>query len=69
VLKHGRYNYHRVSTTVLLFMYKNLLLTLLFFLFIFLSDYSGANLFNSGLLLFYNVLFTTLPVMVLGVLD
>jgi magnesium-transporting ATPase (P-type) len=59
----------RVAKTVLLFLYKNVLLVLLFFLYIFLSDFSGAVIFNSGLILFYNALFTTLPVIVLGVYD
>jgi hypothetical protein len=35
----------------------------------FLSDYSAAGLFDSALLAFYNIVFTTLPLLVLGVFD
>jgi magnesium-transporting ATPase (P-type) len=69
ILKHGRYNYIRVSNTVLLFLYKNFMLALLLFSYIFYSDYSGEPVFEAGLIIFYNVLFTTLPVLVLGTFD
>jgi magnesium-transporting ATPase (P-type) len=69
ILKHGRYNYLRISKTVLLFMYKNFLLSLLLFSYIFYSDYSGEPIFEAGLIIFYNVLFTTLPVVAMGVFE
>jgi phospholipid-translocating ATPase len=49
--------------------YKNVTLTTLFFCYMFISDYSGSNLFDGGLLMFYNLLFTTLPVIAVGVFD
>jgi P-type E1-E2 ATPase len=69
ILKHGRYNYLRISNTVLLFLYKNFVLALLLFSYIFYSDYSGEPVFEAGLIIFYNVLFTTLPVLVMGTFD
>lgn len=69
VLFHGHYNYSRMSRTVLLFLYKNLILTVILFAYIFLSDYSGSSIFNASLLVGYNIFFTTPPVLVLGVLD
>jgi len=69
ILKHGRYNYLRVSKTVLLFLYKNFLLAMLFFSYIFYSDYSANPVFDAGLIIFYNILFTSLPVFVIGVFD
>ena len=58
-----------MSKTVLLFIYKNFFLTILYFGYIFLNDYSGATYFDGGFLLFYNILFTTIPLIVIGLLD
>jgi phospholipid-translocating ATPase len=69
VLKHGRYNYLRVAKIVYLFIYKNFMLALLLFSYIFYSDYSGQPVFEAGLIIFYNILFTTLPVIAIGVFE
>ena len=69
LLKHGHWNYSRVARVVFLFLYKNCALIAIVFMFSFLSNFSAAGLFDSGLLSFYNLIFTTLPVMILGVLD
>ena len=69
ILKHGRYNYLRISKTVLVFLYKNFLLALVLFSYIFYSDYSANPVFDAGLIIFYNILFTSLPVIVIGVFD
>ena len=69
LLVHGHWNYSRISRVVLLFFYKNFALIFLMFLFCFFSDYSGTNIFSPTFLMSYNLLFTSLPVLVLGVFD
>ena len=69
LLVHGHWNYSRMSRLVLLFFYKNFVLTAIIFLFFFFSDYSGAEIFDSAIIVGYNLFFTSFPVLVLGVLD
>jgi magnesium-transporting ATPase (P-type)/class 3 adenylate cyclase len=69
LLVHGYRNYNRLSRSVLLFLYKNFVLTLLTFVYIFVSDFSGTSIFNASLLVGYNIFFTTLPIIVLGISD
>lgn len=69
LLLHGHWNYSRMSRIILLFFYKNFILTTITFGYVFLSDYSGATIFDSGLLVGYNLLYTTLPLFVIGIFD
>jgi len=66
---HGRWNYQRITRVVLYSFYKNFLLVLPLFLYSFWNLYSGTALYDSWLLMSYNVALTALPIMVLGVLD
>ena len=66
---HGRWNYQRISRVVLYSFYKNFLLVLPMFLFSFLNLYSGTALYDSWLIMSYNVGFTAFPVILLGVMD
>ena len=58
-----------MSKVVTLFLYKNFFLITLFFIYIFLNDYSGTQLFDAGLLVYYNIPLITLPLVALGVMD
>ena len=69
LLLHGHYNYTRLSKVILLFLYKNCFLTIFVFAFTFLCNFSGTSIFNSSLLIGYNIFFTTLPILVIGVYD
>ncbi|CAG9312880.1 unnamed protein product [Blepharisma stoltei] len=69
LLLYGHRNYTRMSRIILLFFYKNFILTAVTFGYIFMSDYSGATIYNSGLLVGYNLLYTTFPLFMLGVFD
>ena len=69
ILKYGHWNYMRLSRSMFLFLYKNFFLTLMLLAFMFQSSYSGTSLFDASLLVGYNIFFTTLPVLVIGVLD
>ncbi|CAG9315347.1 unnamed protein product [Blepharisma stoltei] len=69
ILVHGHWNYSRMSRAILLYFYKNFILTVITFGYVFISDFSGTSIFNSGLLVGYNLLYTTFPLIVLGVFD
>ena len=69
LLVHGHWNYSRMSRSILLFIYKNASLTVVIFAYIFFSDYSGVSIFQSSLIVGYNIGFTSLPILALGVFD
>jgi phospholipid-transporting ATPase len=48
LLIHGRYDYRRTSKVVLNSFYKNMVLTMVLFLFTFFSGYSGQSLFEDN---------------------
>lgn len=66
---HGRWNYHRITKVILYSFYKNFLLILPMFYFSFLNLYSGTALYDSWLIMSYNVFFTSLPIIALGASD
>lgn len=69
VLKHGHWFYFRICRLILLSFYKNFLLTILLIGFFFKCDYSGTSLFNSSLLVGFNIFFTSFTVIYIGVFD
>ena len=69
LLVHGHWNYSRMSRSILLFIYKNASLTVVIFAYIFFSDYSGVSIFQSSLIVGFNIGFTSLPILALGVFD
>ncbi|KAJ7548944.1 hypothetical protein O6H91_07G034100 [Diphasiastrum complanatum] len=68
ILIHGRYSYNRTSFLAQYSIYKSLLICLIQILFSFVSGISGTSLFNTFSLMSYNVLYTSVPVMV-NILD
>ena len=66
---HGRSNYQRISTVIVYSFYKNFLLILPMFYYTFLNFFSGTALYDSYLIMSYNVALTSLPIVVLGVMD
>lgn len=69
LLVHGRYNYQRVAFTISYSFYKNVALVLTLFCFTFFNAFSGATLYESFVGSMWNVLFTVLPVIVVGIFD
>ena len=69
LLVQGHHNYTRLSKAILLFLYKNFFLTIVILSYTFLSSFSGQSIFNASLLVGYNIFFTSLPILVIGVLD
>lgn len=69
LLVHGAWSYQRVSKTILFSFYKNIALYLTQFWFAFYNVFSGQVLYESWTLSFYNVFFTVLPPLAIGILD
>ncbi|KAG6141510.1 aminophospholipid translocase [Claviceps purpurea] len=69
LLVHGAWSYQRVSKTILFSFYKNMTLYLTQFWFTFQNVFSGQVIYESWTLSFYNVFYTVLPPLVLGILD
>lgn len=69
LLVHGSWSYARLSKMILYSFYKNITLYMTQFWFSFQSSFSGQVPFESWTLSFYNVLFTVLPPLVIGIFD
>ncbi|KAK9063424.1 hypothetical protein SSX86_017294 [Deinandra increscens subsp. villosa] len=69
LLVHGRWSYLRLCKVVSYFFYKNLTFTLTQFWYNFQTGYSGQRFYDDWFQSLYNVFFTALPVIILGLLD
>ncbi|OQR94359.1 phospholipid-transporting ATPase IB isoform X2 [Achlya hypogyna] len=69
LLLHGRWHLRRLSLVVLFVFYKNAVLGTIYFIFAFVDGFSGQPPFDVALVVGWNVLFTWLPLLVLGILD
>ncbi|EGW31556.1 uncharacterized protein SPAPADRAFT_72340 [Spathaspora passalidarum NRRL Y-27907] len=69
LLVHGRWSYKRLAEMVPCFFYKNVVFTLTCFWYGIFNNFDGSYLYEYTYLIFYNLAFTSLPVIVLAVLD
>ena len=69
LLVHGRRNYRRCAMIILYSFYKNFVLILPLFYFIFDNGLSGSALYDSWLIMCYNTVYTSIPIVVFGSLD
>ena len=69
VLVHGRWSYRRLGNTIANFFYKNLVWTLAIFWYQIYADFDQTYLYDYTYILLYNLAFTSLPVIFMGVLD
>ncbi|XP_008782426.2 putative phospholipid-transporting ATPase 9 isoform X2 [Phoenix dactylifera] len=69
LLVHGHWCYRRISSMICYFFYKNITFGLTLFLFEAYASFSGQPAYNDWFMSFYNVFFTSLPVIALGVFD
>ncbi|CAK4150020.1 unnamed protein product [Aphanomyces euteiches] len=69
ILVHGRWNYRRVSIVILFSFYKNMALIMTLFMYSFLNVYSGQTMYESYLIVGWNVFYTFFPILVLGIVD
>lgn len=69
VLVHGRWSYKRLAEMIPCFFYKNVIFTLALFWYGIYDNFDGTYLFEYTYLMFYNLAFTSLPVIFLGIFD
>ncbi|KXH59856.1 phospholipid-translocating P-type ATPase [Colletotrichum salicis] len=69
VLVHGRWSYRRLAETVANFFYKNVVWVFGIFWYQIYCDFDVTYIFEYTYILLFNLLFTSVPVVVLGVLD
>ncbi|KAI0053249.1 calcium transporting ATPase [Auriscalpium vulgare] len=69
LLVHGAWSYQRLSKLILYSFYKNIVLYMTQFWYSFFNNFSGQIAYESWTLSLYNVLFTLLPPLVIGVFD
>lgn len=69
VLVHGRWCYLRISEMILYFFYKNMVFTIIQFYFSFVSAFSGQSIYDDSYIVFFNLIFTSLPLMVRAIME
>ncbi|ORX58448.1 phospholipid-translocating P-type ATPase [Piromyces finnis] len=69
LLVHGRWSYLRIANCVLNFFFKNMVWTFIMFYFQIFNGFSATMIFDYPLWMYYNIIFTVLPVCVIGILD
>lgn len=69
LLVHGHWCYRRISSMICYFFYKNIAFGFTLFFYEAYASFSGQPAYNDWFLSLYNVFFTSLPVIALGVFD
>lgn len=69
LLAHGRWSYKRFSEMIPCFFYKNVIFSVALYWYGIYNDFDGSYLFEFTYLMFYNLAFTSLAVIFLGVFD
>ncbi|KAK7304207.1 hypothetical protein RJT34_15328 [Clitoria ternatea] len=69
LLVHGHWCYRRISSMICYFFYKNIVFGFTIFLYESYTSFSGQPAYKNWFLSLYNVFFTSLPVIALGVFD
>ncbi|XP_077285746.1 ATPase phospholipid transporting 8B [Arctopsyche grandis] len=69
LLVHGRWSYYRMCKFLSYFFYKNFAFTLCHFWFAFFCGFSAQTVFDPMFISVYNLFYTSLPVLALGVFE
>ncbi|EMC94436.1 hypothetical protein BAUCODRAFT_74066 [Baudoinia panamericana UAMH 10762] len=69
VLVHGRWSYRRMAETIANFFYKNIVWTFALFWYQIYTNMDCSYAFDYSYILLYNLAFTSLPVIFMGILD
>jgi len=69
VLVHGRWSYRRLAETIANFFYKNIIWTFALFWYQIFANFDCSYIFDYSYILLYNLAFTSLPVILMGILD
>ena len=69
LLVHGHWNYDRLARMILYFFYKNSAFVFVCFWYQLYCGFSGAVMIDQMYLMLYNLIFTSIPPMAIGVFD
>ncbi|XP_015200756.1 phospholipid-transporting ATPase VD isoform X1 [Lepisosteus oculatus] len=69
LLVHGHWCYIRLANMILYFFYKNVAYVSLLFWYQFYCGFSGSTMTDYWILIFFNLLFTSAPPLIYGILD
>ncbi|KAK6631413.1 hypothetical protein RUM44_005940 [Polyplax serrata] len=69
LLVHGRWSYYRMCKFLRYFFYKNFAFTLCHFWFAFFCGFSAQTVFDPMFIAVYNLFYTSMPVLALGIFD
>ncbi|KAF4635784.1 hypothetical protein G7Y89_g2303 [Cudoniella acicularis] len=69
VLVHGRWSYRRLAETIANFFYKNIIWTFTIFWYQIFCNFDMTYLYDYTYILLFNLAFTSLPIVFMGVLD
>ncbi|XP_078392399.1 phospholipid-transporting ATPase ID-like isoform X1 [Cetorhinus maximus] len=69
LLVHGRWSYFRMCKFLCYFFYKNFAFTMVHFWFGFFCGFSAQTVYDQYFITLYNIVYTSLPVLAMGVFD
>ena len=69
LLVHGHWSYVRIADMHKVFFFKNIIWTFTMFWFQIYCDFNATYLYDYTYVLLFNLIFTSLPVIILGALD
>ena len=69
ILKHGRYNYIRLSNLISFMLYKNIFMSCTMYWYNFYNAFSGLKFFTEGGIQFYNLFYTSFPIVLYSIYD
>ncbi|OBZ91812.1 Phospholipid-transporting ATPase DNF1 [Choanephora cucurbitarum] len=69
LLVHGRWSYLRIAEMVMGFFFKNIVWTFVLFWYQLFCQFNGSMMFEYVLVTLYNVVFTSLPIIFMGIWD
>ncbi|MCJ1436635.1 hypothetical protein MMC27_006015 [Xylographa pallens] len=69
VLVHGRWSYRRLGETIANFFYKNMVWTFVLFWYQLYNNFDGSYFFDYTYILLVNLVFTSIPIGLMGILD
>lgn len=69
IFLHGRTRYATISSFILYFFYKNVALTMPHYFYAFSCGFSAMTVFDEWYIQLFNIVFTSMPVLLLGIFD
>lgn len=66
---HGRYSYMRITGIIQYYFYKNMAFTLAMLYYSFFNGFSGQTIYDSWVIILYNIMFTSVPPLVYGLFE